>query len=74
MVERGKQCRQLVEPFTWESCAQKIYQAAFQMNKVRETIVGTGFYCSKEDASDRLAFLDIWLRNTKVIQPKRIVA
>ena len=27
---RGEQCRKLVEPFTWESCAKKIYQAAFQ--------------------------------------------
>ena len=26
---RGQQCRKLIEPFTWQKCAAKIYEAAF---------------------------------------------
>jgi glycosyltransferase involved in cell wall biosynthesis len=29
LIERGQQCRKLIEPFTWEACAKKIYDAAF---------------------------------------------
>jgi glycosyltransferase involved in cell wall biosynthesis len=30
---RGEQCRKLIEPFTWEQCAQKIYAAAFEPDR-----------------------------------------